>query len=122
MSLMTAGVTRPPILRSTTASPIPTPRVWAGSTRGSMHVTMYRLRNGRNGSAGTLRRAAGGGHARVGGAAQAAGGRDVLDGEVGDLEQVTGLPDPCGGEPVQRRHAGVGDEAARGGSGGPARV
>src|SRR5580692_188335 len=57
MSLMTSGVMRPPMLRSTRASPMPTPRVWAGSTRQSMHVTMYRLRNGMNGSAGTLRRA-----------------------------------------------------------------
>src|SRR5260370_1217248 len=40
MSSMTAGVTRPPLLRMTTASPRPSPRVIAGSTRWSRQVTM----------------------------------------------------------------------------------
>src|SRR5450755_4094353 len=33
-----AGVIRPPTLRITAASPLPRPRTWAGSTRGSTHA------------------------------------------------------------------------------------
>src|SRR5262249_19861654 len=46
-SLMTSGVTRPPTLRTTIASPRPRPRKWAGSTRGSMQVTTNRRSSGK---------------------------------------------------------------------------
>src|SRR6185312_1537394 len=59
MSAMTAGVIRPPMLRCTRASPSLTPRIWAGSTRQSMQVTMYRFRFGMKGSRGMPWRAPG---------------------------------------------------------------
>src|SRR6202000_736880 len=48
-----AGVTRPPTVRATIASPRSRPNSWAGSTRGSMQVRMYTCRLGMNGMAGT---------------------------------------------------------------------
>ena len=40
LAWMTAGVTRPPTVRATIASPSSRPKTWAGSTRGSMQVRM----------------------------------------------------------------------------------
>jgi len=48
--------------------------------------------------------------AQVGSGAQAAAGGNDLDRQVGGFQQPPGLADPGGGQPPQRRHAGLRDE------------
>src|SRR5262249_48324499 len=62
---MTAGVTRPPTVRATIASPKRTPRKCAGSVRGSTQVITYRPWWGRNGRRGVCVRVSVAANARL---------------------------------------------------------